>query len=307
MGRLDFSSFPLFFPEDRGENLLLEISTRSFARGHKSLKIYGTDYDALTSTNIPDSPALLSPSIHSNFDIIDDFHSYAPGLVSPDAGGWNDTSEDATFEKTFDETKDYSYYNGISLWGKSEYDVCLYVSYEDGLGQRTNWSKFGYLPKRWKRMDCSISYSEEFDITDIQKILFKVDAEPTSEYFIDEIIAFGFDEYYRNKQWIPLLITDLSTKVAGRTSIDTIAGYLGDVVHQDGAQSRRGNMIFKTGHKEMDNDVRFIDRSRRAHTKLFLRVGGEGLPLYLTNYKQTPEETIFGVRNEMRIEYIEAE
>jgi hypothetical protein len=376
--------------------------------------VYGTYYDQLTSSHEAISPVLNSPSIHSNFFIADDFGSYSDGLQAMANGGWSTDVGDtgATFIKTFSEPQDLYNLMGVSLWGKSEYDVNVRVALRDTFGRVTNLSNIGFLPKRWKRMDSQITWAavqpqivhiqqslavgggtyflwpdgwnsvwasdmvqinhypnlfavewlhpvfeyqwwekdvstgshstdimydkyitpgtyvgadaipangidlssemygqtvEPFDIHSVSDILFYIDAEPLSEYYLDEVVIFGFEEEQRNKTWVPLLITSLDTSLMGRTNIVEIAGGMGDIINQDRAQSRRGTMVFKTGHKERDNDVRFVDKVRRFHNKVFLRVGGEGWPLYLNDCKQVPEESIYGIRNEMQVDFIEAE
>lgn len=308
MGRLNHGSLSFRLDESERTEILLELTTLSFARGQKALKVYGTTYDAATSTAVQYNPALRMPSIHANFYMIDNFSSYPSGLDTIDVGGWMRSSDPAisTFEKTFLTPQDFSAYDGLSIWCKSSDIVNMKIAFQDSYGHASSYADFGRLPKRWTRLDCSMSWNA--CVTPfINKMLFLIDGESESEYFLDEILMFGFGEEYRNKTWVPLLMTDLNIDMTGRTSVTEISGAFGDVVHQDGAKSKRGNMTFKTGMREMDNDVRFIDNSRKMHTKLYLRVGGEGWPIYLGAHNQTPEESIYGIRNEMNMDFIEAE
>jgi len=404
MARLDFSSLSFLLDSPTRSFPILEVSTLSFARGNKALKVYGTYFDTATSSRASITPPLNTPSIHTDFIIADDFSTYSEGLFSLANGGWSTDVGDteATFMKTFDEPQDLYNMMGMSLWGKSDYDVCVKVAFRDNAGRISSVSNLGYLPIRWKRMDCSFgvtipkeiltlifkNYSyfywpanykdfwastivqdnhypdifklrhydeggvwneftrdvstpyqapddilitpgkyinivfdtpfymssfmygfpfETIDPHNITDLLFYIDSESLAEYYLDEMVVFGFEEENRNKTWVPLSITKLDTSLMGRTRVEEIAGGMGDVINQDRAQSRRGTMVFKTGHKEMDNDVRFVDKARRKHTKVFLRVGGEGWPLYLNDCTQVPEESIYGVRNEMKVNFIEAE
>jgi len=319
MGRLDYSSLSFELTGTRSD-VTLEVTTLSYARGQSALKVYGTAFDAVTSSFGHDDPALLEPSIHSNFTIVDDFSKYSAGTETLAGGGWDNRSTvlNATFGKVFPTTMNFSEYDSVSLWAKSEYAVCLYVMLEDSRGNTSNPIKFGFLSPRWKRMDGRITWprltpaqisrgEHEFELSLVTKLLFIVDSEPNAEYYIDEIILFGCDESNINKKWTKLLITAADVKQEGRTSVSEIAGGYGDVIHQDRAFALRGDITFKTGFREMDDDIRFIDGARRHQTKLFLRVGGEGWPVYVSDYKQRPEENVYGIRNELNLEFIEAE
>jgi hypothetical protein len=308
MGRLNYSSLSFLLSSATQSDVILEVTTLSYARGQAALKVYSTPTSAATSSNSRADSALSEPSVHANFNIIDDFSAYAAGTETLAEAGWDNSSLvlGATFGKIFPTVQNFSDYTSLSLWAKSEYKVCLYVSFKDTAGKQTTPLKFGYLSPRWKRMDGNITYPTGFNKSSVERILFTVDAEPSAEYYIDEIIAFGCNDSNKNKLWTKLLITDMDTKKTGRTSISEIAGGFGDIIHQDGAISLRGNMTFKTGHLEKDDDIRFVDSARRHQTKLFLRVGGEGWPVYLSDYKQRPEKTIYGIRNELDLQFIEA-
>jgi len=308
MARLNYDSLSFRLDSSERTETILEITTLSFARGQRALKILGKTEDAYTSSAVQFNPALLMPSIHSDFYMIDNFSSYSAGLGTMAVGGWSISTDSAvsTFEKTFDEPMDFSNYDGLSLWCKSPDMVNMKIAFLDSYGHASAYANFGNMPKRWSRVDCSVNW-DACVTPSITKMIFLINGESDAEYYLDEILMFGFGEEFRNKTWVPLLITDLNIDTTGRTSVTQISGAFGDVVHQDGAKSRRGNMTFKTGMREMDNDVRFIDNARKMHTKLYLRVGGEGWPIYLGAHNQKPEESIYGVRNEMNMDFIEAE
>jgi hypothetical protein len=326
MGRFDYSDFPILLDDYSPTKQLLLVTNMTYARGNYSLEIRASNDNSVTRNNITDiiNPAILTPSIHRDYEIIDDFSSYNAGFKTLESAGWGTEQTyhvpHKVFYKEFETERDYSSFGGISLWGKSDYNVCLYFTMQDKDGNFTPISKIGFLHKKWHRMDTTFSGEQEVekeelryfidnnyaDLGNIKRIYIAYDCEPGAIFHIDEIIVFGFDSVDKNITWIKLLITDMSTAVTGRTTVADISGYHGDVVHPDGAISMRGKMSFKTGHAELDNDVKFINNNRRIHTKLFLRVGGDGWPIYITSNKQKPKESMYGIRNDVSIEFIEA-
>jgi hypothetical protein len=311
------------------------IDTTTCARGRKSLKVTALS-GQLTSSAFPiASNPLPEPSLHLDFRLIDTFDTYSSNET--DEGVWyaylewgasqplgtsvipapaeylssstslnnGETFPFSAFARRYEDLVDLSTYSGLSIHGRASGDVCLYMSFMDFDGVQSEWMKLGYLPKRWSRIDASISWGD-CDSSNVEWVLYHYDASGDSVFWLDEMLLYDCEAGSKYTNWIPMYGTEASTKRKGSINAEEIAGKYPSIIHSSTPESIRGRFTFRSEFAQMDDELRFVRYCMRSHSRVFFRAGAEGWPIYLVRESNAPMLSHGGYKTEITTEFVEA-